>query len=564
MRCLIFITELIIFLSCVAVAQQDQVIRNYHPLSGRFYISAEGGVTYSKTDFKDALPELLTRLDFGYYIPGSDLGVFGFRAFASYGFIGGEGGATSNRPALTDFKTTILNFGGGLNYTLHASDHFYPYLFAGASYLFFDPKDQDGNLMPRNSAGAYSNNEYTLIGEAGFKVPFSEVVSFNMSFGIDFTPNDNLDDLPNFITGGTDDDIFFHGLAGISIFLGGKVDKDGDGVPDDRDFCPKTPQGVTVDEFGCPVDIDKDGVPDYIDVCPGTPANITVDSHGCPVDSDGDGVPDYLDICKDTPLNVKVDSRGCPIDTDNDGVPDYKDKCPGTPAGTEVDRKGCEVIPEIQEPPKPKTKVVLSGGANFEVGKATLLPHAQYELEKLVTVMNEYPETRWRVEGHTDNTGSYQANISLSLRRANSVVNYFVKRGISRSRFEVVGLGPDYPIADNSTETGRALNRRVTIELIGEENEIQQVPQGHIYNNAVERNVGDMIFTDGYLYCYQVSSWRTRGKAEYEMRELQAQGYNAFIVEANLPELDGTWYRVRVGYFDSLEEARQSKNSLGY
>ena len=63
---------------------------------------------------------------------------------------------------------------------------------------------------------------------------------------------------------------------------GGVIDSDGDGVPDDKDECPGTPQGVTVDEVGCPLDTDGDGVPDYLDKCPGTPLGTTVDSDGCP------------------------------------------------------------------------------------------------------------------------------------------------------------------------------------------------------------------------------------------------------------------------------------------
>lgn len=64
-------------------------------------------------------------------------------------------------------------------------------------------------------------------------------------------------------------------------------------------------------------------------------------------DSDGDGVPDGEDQCPDTPQGVEVDENGCPIDTDGDGVPDYLDKCPGTPAGSKVDSKGCKIIEDL-------------------------------------------------------------------------------------------------------------------------------------------------------------------------------------------------------------------------
>ncbi|MEW6489505.1 MAG: OmpA family protein [Thermodesulfobacteriota bacterium] len=138
--------------------------------------------------------------------------------------------------------------------------------------------------------------------------------------------------------------------GGFSLLFGGKsappppADSDGDGVPDDRDKCPDTPAGVTVDADGCPLDSDGDGVPDYLDKCPGTPAGVKVDASGCPLDSDGDGVPDYLDKCPGTPANVRVDASGCPLDSDGDGVPDHLDKCPGTPRGVRVDASGCPIV----------------------------------------------------------------------------------------------------------------------------------------------------------------------------------------------------------------------------
>jgi outer membrane beta-barrel protein len=143
-------------------------------------------------------------------------------------------------------------------------------------------------------------------------------------------------------------------MAGLNFFIGGEKaekkeapppvvyqDSDNDGVIDNLDRCPGTPQGVNVDAFGCPVDSDKDGVPDYLDECPNTPQGVEVDSKGCPVDSDKDSVPDYKDKCPNTPTGVIVDENGCPMDSDKDSVLDYKDKCPNTPLGVRVDENGC-------------------------------------------------------------------------------------------------------------------------------------------------------------------------------------------------------------------------------
>lgn len=66
-----------------------------------------------------------------------------------------------------------------------------------------------------------------------------------------------------------------------------------------------------------------------------------------PADSDGDGVPDDRDRCPRTPAGVEVDMNGCPLDSDGDGVPDYKDRCANTPAGVKVDANGCPVKDEV-------------------------------------------------------------------------------------------------------------------------------------------------------------------------------------------------------------------------
>ena len=134
---------------------------------------------------------------------------------------------------------------------------------------------------------------------------------------------------------------------GLNIVIGNAGDKDRDGVRDDKDFCPDTPNGVIVDSNGCPLDSDGDGVPDYLDKCANTPQEAFgfIDQNGCLLDSDGDGVPDYLDKCADTPQEAIgfIDQNGCPLDSDGDDVPDYLDKCTDTPKAAygQVDENGC-------------------------------------------------------------------------------------------------------------------------------------------------------------------------------------------------------------------------------
>ncbi|MEO8233534.1 MAG: OmpA family protein [Ignavibacteriota bacterium] len=566
----------ILTFSIQIISQSNYDVKVFHPFSGKFALSVDGGISYSRTDFKNNGIDYLTRASLDFYLPSLSFGTFGFKFFGGTGYLTGDGSPNAEASFINtkDFRTQIYSFGGGATFNYAVSNSFLPYLFGGVSYFYFDPKDKDGNdLVPTTIP--FSPHEMMLIGEVGIKVLFSENFGMNIAAGVNYINSDKLDGYEF----GTDNDVYFHALGGFSYYFGGVKDSDGDGVRDKFDQCPNTPPMVTVDEFGCPIDSDHDNVPDYADDCPNTPVNIPVDKNGCPVDSDQDGIPDYLDLCKDTPKGVPVDDRGCPEDSDDDGVPDFKDLCPNTPIGTEVNKWGCPIEEKVYEPIQ-KTEFILSGGINFEIGKSELLMAAYSELEKVLRVMRDYPDTKWKIEGHTDNTGNYNKNLELSKQRAQSVYNYFGSNQIDKSRLFINGYGPDFPIADNSNETGRSLNRRVAIILISDENVVnisEPVPpiktqkevdkksdltQTRQYNPASERNVGKMVFTDGYLYCFQVSSFRTKVKAESEAKDLEASGFNAFVISANLPELDGTWYRVRVGYFNSLEEALKKRSLI--
>ena len=100
-------------------------------------------------------------------------------------------------------------------------------------------------------------------------------------------------------------------------------------------------------------------------------------------------------------------------------------------------------------------------GVNFEFDKATLLPEAYPILSHAVETLKENPDMSVEVQGHTDNIGSDEYNQKLSVRRATTVRDYLVSKGISASRLTIVGYGETRPVADNSTAVGRAKNRRV-------------------------------------------------------------------------------------------------------
>ena len=125
-------------------------------------------------------------------------------------------------------------------------------------------------------------------------------------------------------------------------------------------------------------------------------------------------------------------------------------------AGTGVD---------VSETPDGSGILVNLPEVTFAVDSTTISPQMRTVLDDVAQSMITYPNSRIDVMGHTDSTGSEQYNLDLSRRRADSVANYLVSRGVSRARLESIGYGEQYPVADNSTPEGRAQNRRVEIRI---------------------------------------------------------------------------------------------------
>lgn len=101
----------------------------------------------------------------------------------------------------------------------------------------------------------------------------------------------------------------------------------------------------------------------------------------------------------------------------------------------------------------------------FATNSTTISSAMRNTLDGVAGSMVQYPNSLIDVMGHTDSTGSEQYNLDLSRRRAESVANYLTGRGVARARIETIGYGEQYPVADNTSETGRAQNRRVEIRI---------------------------------------------------------------------------------------------------
>lgn len=110
-------------------------------------------------------------------------------------------------------------------------------------------------------------------------------------------------------------------------------------------------------------------------------------------------------------------------------------------------------------------EILTQGKINFETAKSTISDNSHELLGLIYAAANRCPEATFEVAGHTDNTGNLESNMTLSTRRAQSVVDYLVELGLANERLTAAGYGPKSPVADNSTDQGRTKNRRIEFKL---------------------------------------------------------------------------------------------------
>ena len=334
------------------------------------------------------------------------------------------------------------------------SGWFDPYIKVGGGYTAYESRFDD------------KEGGFKALAGGGINFWFTDHLGVNLQTGYHH----------GFQKNGTD---YFQHSAGIVIKFGSK-DTDKDGIPDNKDACPEV---AGLKEFnGCP-DTDGDGIPDKDDACPQVKG--PKEFNGCP-DTDGDGIPDKDDACPE--VAGPKEFNGCP-DTDGDGIADKDDKCPDVAGPAE--NAGCpwpdtdgdgvldkdDLCPEVAGPasnkgcpePDEKEQKQLNQYAKtilFDTGKATIKFQSAEVLNQIINVLKKYPNSRFRIEGHTDSTGKKAKNMILSQNRADAVKVYLIQGGIDAGRLESQGFGPEKPIASNKNKKGRELNRRVEINLI--------------------------------------------------------------------------------------------------
>lgn len=190
-----------------------------------------------------------------------------------------------------------------------------------------------------------------------------------------------------------------------------------------------------------------------------------------PPDRDKDGLADADDECPD--VAGGADSFGCP-DADGDRVPDLRDACPQQAGPDKADPRrsdGCPARVFIAA-----KEIVITDKIFFQTNKATIKSESFGLLDELVAILVKHPEVKKvEIAGHTDSQGNDASNLKLSDGRARAVMAYFTSKGIDAARLSAVGYGETQAIADNATEDGRAVNRRVEFRILEQEERVMDV-----------------------------------------------------------------------------------------
>lgn len=145
----------------------------------------------------------------------------------------------------------------------------------------------------------------------------------------------------------------------------------------------------------------------------------------------------------------------------------------GAVIGNQMDKQAEEIEKSVPDAKVERVGegIVVEFNSNvlFGFDQSNLTADAKTNLDKLVTVLNKYPDTDIEVQGHTDSKGSKSYNQSLSERRANEVAGYLTDKSISGKRLTIKGFGETAPKYENETEADRAKNRRVEFLITANE-----------------------------------------------------------------------------------------------
>jgi len=376
-----------------------------------------------------------TELGYGLSIRKQLGHAFGLQLDGVRGKISGDnsrnrsGASNGSREGYTAFTTDLgysATLSGIANVAtvdfLHRDNSVNFFVKAGAGLAAYAPKVTMSNntvVDYKNHAGSTGDKKYIheLVIPVGVGVKFklSDGIALNLGYTANFIDGDNLDGLKR---GYPTKDKFSYAYGGLEFTLGK----------------PAKPSLEWVNPIAMMYDELKDPT-----------------------------LRQEVEALKGRVSNVEKAVDDLKKDSDGDGVSDQFDKCPGTPAGTVVDGSGCEI-----KFPKPDTTMAATPGTysniQFEFDSSVLRTSAYPTLDKLSADLRSNATMMIELDGYASSEGSTAHNMRLSKDRANSVKTYLVNSGVDAKRLTVKAYGETNPIADNSTEQGRVLNRRVELK----------------------------------------------------------------------------------------------------
>ena len=280
----------------------------------------------------------------------------------------------------------------------------------------------------------------------GDSIPFSQYFSKTLSpsFGAQFRITNHIGiEISSSFNKAFDKKGISHLRHNFSVYLGlGDTDKDGDGIINRKDKCPKIPGDL---EFnGCP-DTDGDGIPDSEDKCPEVSGEIV--NNGC---LEAENLSEENKILDDENLETQIGTES-PTISDNISSIDQQ---------SSEDKLGAFEDEKISKITLPDEQMLIYFPANSSrvLGKTTIK-----KLNNVVSTLLNQMDLKVLLEGHSSNDGDFTINLNLSQQRANIVKDFLIGEGVESNRISVKSLGEDEPIYDNNTSQGRALNRCVLI-----------------------------------------------------------------------------------------------------
>ncbi len=405
---------------------------------------------------------------------------------------------------------------------------FNPYGYAGIGVLHYNIKTLPKSVSPNITDLKVSEwSPFTPIG-GGLEIRLTDNFLLDLSGGYTFAFTDNLnyynnlDVYPGVST--TNDGYFDAGLGLTFVGGSGNSDKDLDGL------IKKLEKEIGTDPENPDTDADGLNDGDEVNTYNSNPLNADTDGDGLkdgeetnkyktsPIlaDTDGDGLNDGAEVnlyktnptkadsdqdgLNDNEENVKYKSDPNKADTDGDGLNDgdevskYKTdllkidtdsdglydgeeilKYKTDPLKKDTDGGTIDDLTELTRgtnPLDPEDDVVKIGvpivleGVNFESGKAEITPESSRILRTALKTLTTYSDIQVEISGHTDNAGSKKSNTKLSQRRADSVRDWLIERGIDPSRIVAKGYGPDVPLVPNDSPENKRKNRRIEFKRI--------------------------------------------------------------------------------------------------